>query len=89
MTDEQRQQKQQTNERIGQRVAALRRLAGLSQAELADRAGIQRSHLSRIESGRYDVTLPILQFIAEALGMTVDIIDPALQDFGRILSRKG
>ena len=84
MTEEQRNRKQQTNERIGQRVAALRRQAGLTQTALADRAGIQRTHLVRIESGKYDVTLPILQFIAEALGMTVDIIDPALTDFVRI-----
>ena len=33
-----------------------------------------------IEAGKYEVTLWIVQAIAEALGMTVDIIDPALKD---------
>ncbi len=77
MTEE---QKQQTRERIGQRVKALRLLADLSQDELAQRAGLQRTHIGRIEGGKYAVTLEVIQAIAEALGMTVDIIDPALQD---------
>jgi transcriptional regulator with XRE-family HTH domain len=77
MTEE---QKQQTRERIGQRVKALRLLADLSQDELAQRAGLQRTHIGRIEGGKYAVNIETLQAIAEALGMTVDIIDPALQD---------
>ena len=32
------------------------------------------------EAGKYAVTLETIQAIAEALGMTVDIIDPGLQD---------
>ena len=77
MTEE---QKQQTRERIGQRVKALRLLADLSQDELAQRAGLQRTHIGRIEGGKYAVTLEVVQAIAEALGMTVDIIDPKLAD---------
>ena len=37
MTDE---KKQQTRERIGKRIAALRKLAGMTQEDLALRAGI-------------------------------------------------
>ena len=77
MTDE---QKQATRERMGMRIAALRKLAGLSQEQLAERAGLQRTHISRIEAGKYAVTLETVQAIAEALGMTVDIIDIALAD---------
>ena len=76
MTDE---QKQQTRDRIGQRIAALRKLAGMSQEQLALRAGLQRTHISRIEAGKYAVTLETIQAIAEALCMTVDIIDTRLQ----------
>jgi transcriptional regulator with XRE-family HTH domain len=36
--------------------------------------------VNRIEAGKYAVTLEVIQAIAEALGMTVDIIDPGLQD---------
>lgn len=77
MTDE---QKQATRERMGLRIAALRKLAGLSQEQLAERAGLQRTHISRIEAGKYAVTLETVQAIAEAFGMTVDIIDTALAD---------
>lgn len=75
MTDE---QKQATRERIGQRIASLRKLAGYTQEDLALRAGIQRTHLGRIENGKYAVTLETLQAIAEALYMTVDVVDTAL-----------
>ena len=81
MTDE---QKQQTRDRIGLRIQTLRKMKKLSQDELARIAGVQRTHLSRIEAGKYAVTLETIQAIAEALGMTVDIIDPGLRDFVRI-----
>lgn len=74
------EQKQATRERIGQRIAMLRKSAGLNQIQLAERAGLQSSHISRIEAGKYAVTLETVQAIAEALGMTVDIIDPKLAD---------
>ena len=47
---------------------------------MARRAGLQRTHISRIETGKYAVTLETIQAIAEALDMTVDITDPRLQD---------
>jgi len=72
--------KEETRTRIGQRVKALRLMAELSQDELAQRAGLQRTHIGRIEGCKYAVNIETLQAIAEALGMTVDIIDPALQD---------
>ena len=77
MTDE---QKQKTRDRIGLRIMALRKLAGLTQEQLSERAGLQRSHVAEIERGKYAVTFETIQAIAEALGMTVDIIDPRLSD---------
>ena len=78
--EEKEQQRQQMRERIGARVKALRLMAGLSQDELAQRAGLQRTHIGRIEGGKYSVNIETLQAIAEAFGMTVDIIDPRLSD---------
>ena len=72
--------KQQTRERIGGRIATLRRLRGLTQEQLAQEAGLQRTHVNRIEAGKYAVTIDVVQAIAHVLGMTVDLIDPALQD---------
>ena len=76
--------KQQVRERIGTRIAALRKKAELTQEELALRAGLQRTHVGRIEAGRYAVTLEVVQAIAEALGMTVDIIDPRLEGLDQL-----
>lgn len=81
MTNE---EKQQTRDRIGQRIAALRKTAGLTQEELAIRAQLQRTHIGRIEAGRYAVTLETVQAIAQALGMTVDIVDPRLEGLAKL-----
>ena len=68
-------------QRIGQRITALRKLEGISQQELADRAGLTRQHIGRIENGELaNVANVTIQQIAEAIGMTVDIIDPKLAD---------
>ena len=60
-------------------IATLRRLRGLTQEQLAQEAGLQRTHVNRIEAGKYAVTIDVVQAIAQVLGMTVDLIDPALQ----------
>ena len=86
MTNE---EKQQTRDRIGQRIAALRKAAGLTQEELAIRAELQRTHVGRIEAGRYAVTLETVQAIAQALGMTVDIIDPRLEGLAKLPNKPG
>ena len=78
------EQKQATRDRIGLRITSLRKSKGLTQEQLADMAGLQRTHVSRIEAGRYAVTLETIEAIAEALGMTVDIVDPQLADFVKI-----
>lgn len=70
------EQKQSIRDRIGQRIATLRKEKGWSQDELSQRAGLQFSHVCRIEEGRYAVTIEVLQAIAEALGMTVDFTYP-------------
>ena len=60
---------------IGQRIAFLRKEAGLSQAVLAERSGIRQSHLSRIECGKYNITLDVLNAIAKGLGRTIDFVE--------------
>lgn len=59
---------------IGQRIAELRKEQGLSQTELADKCGMQRPHIARVESGRYGITLDVLARIASALGKTIDLV---------------
>ena len=61
-------------QRIGARIAELRREQDMSQAQLAEAAGLRQSNVSRIEAGKYATTLDILTNIAQALGCKVDII---------------
>ena len=62
--------------RIGQRIREIRGALSLTQQELADRTGIQRCHIARIEAGRYSVGLDTLEKIAVALGREVDFVSP-------------
>lgn len=55
-------------ERLGLGVRSLRERAGLSQEALADAAGIDRSHMSRIERGKRNVSFLNVARIADALG---------------------
>ena len=71
--------RQQTRERLGQRVAQLRKMNDMSIEQLADATGLQASHISRIEAGRYAVNVEILEMLAQAFNMTVDIVTPHAQ----------
>ncbi|MGW1076713.1 helix-turn-helix domain-containing protein [Streptomyces sp. NPDC002537] len=48
-------------------VRARRMELGLSQAELAARAGTGQAFISRVESGKITPTIPVLQRLATAL----------------------
>ena len=50
-----------------------RKLQGMTQAELAKRAGIPRSNITRFESGNYNPSLEQLVRIATALGMMLQV----------------
>lgn len=74
-------EKEQAAQRMGQRITVLRKMKDMSQQELADRAGLTRQHIGRIEKGELvSVAYVTIQQIAEALDLTVDIIDPKLAD---------
>lgn len=54
--------------RLGEAVRAARKARGMSQEALADAAGIDRSHMGKIERGERNVTLLNLTRIAKAIG---------------------
>ena len=66
--------KESERERIGRRIAELRKAKGLTQAQLAEKTGFSQSNIGRIETGRYSVGLDVLASIAEALGATVELV---------------
>lgn len=51
----------------------MRKERGMTQAELARRAGIPRSNITRFESGTYNPSLEMLVKIAAALNMKLQI----------------
>ena len=55
--------------RFGNSVRTVRRASNLTQAELAKRAGMNKTYLVRIEAGDNNVTLKTAQRIACALEM--------------------
>lgn len=58
-------------ERIGMRIKALREKRKLSQEALAERAGITRGYLARLETGRHEPTLTMLGKLAKALKVEI------------------
>ena len=55
---------------IANNLRTLRTSAGLSQEELADRAGLHRTYVSSVEGGKRNVTLENIFSLAKALGAT-------------------
>lgn len=53
-------------------VRKLRKAANLSQEELADQAGLDRTYISQVERQLRNVTIGVLVRLAKALGTTPD-----------------
>ena len=56
---------------VGRNVRRLRIAAGLSQAELAVRMGVDRAYISGLELGQRNPTVVTLWHVAQALGVRV------------------
>lgn len=56
---------------IGKNIRRIREKMGISQAELAARCNYEKSNMSRIESGKTNLTLGTLLNIAQSLGISV------------------
>lgn len=58
---------------IGAKIVYYRMLKSMSQEQLAEKAGISASYLSKIEHGKYDRNIPFttLLLIAQALELDV------------------
>ena len=59
---------------LGARIAALRKEAGLSQAELAEKLQISASAMGMYEQGRREPSAQMLVSLAQTLGVTTDYL---------------
>lgn len=57
--------------RFGARVRHLRKQRGWTQAEMADRLGIDRSYLADLERGKRNVSLVNIDIIAKGFSLTL------------------
>ena len=56
---------------FGQNVQRLRKELGLSQAQLAERAGVHRTYIGMIERAEKNITLCNIEKIADALNVSI------------------
>lgn len=56
---------------LGRALAALRRRAGLTQAEAGERASIRNNHVSLVELGKRGITYRTLMALLRAYGTTL------------------
>jgi transcriptional regulator with XRE-family HTH domain len=62
---------------IAKNLRELRRASGLSQEELADRAGLHRTYVSAVERGERNLTVGSVEKLAVALGCQfLDLVTP-------------
>jgi transcriptional regulator with XRE-family HTH domain len=72
---------------VGGHVQAWRKLRGLTQNQLADRAGVDRKTLMRVERGDGGVSLEIVLRVLHGLGILDSVptaVDPYETDVGRL-----
>lgn len=73
--------------RTGEHFSTWRKLRGLTEAQLADRAGVSRGTVRRLENGSGGVSLENVARIARALGVLDELtqaLDPYETDVGRL-----
>ena len=59
-------------ERMAMKLKKFRQQRKLTQGELAERAGVTREYIARLEAGRYDPSLSTLEKLAKALRVKVN-----------------
>ena len=65
---------------VGNNIKKYRKKLGLSQEELAEKAGLHRTYIGGIERGERNITLDTLQLIAAALNVAPVVLIVEEQD---------
>jgi transcriptional regulator with XRE-family HTH domain len=76
---------------MAEHIVAWRKLRGLTQAQLADRSGVARGTLQRIETGEKGVSIENMLRVLRGLGLLENLpraLDPLASDVGRIRSEE-
>ncbi|HEY5311440.1 MAG TPA: helix-turn-helix transcriptional regulator [Pirellulales bacterium] len=62
--------------RFGDNLRKVRKAKGISQEDLADKAGLHRTYISSVERGERNVTLETIDKLAKALGVPMAKLMP-------------
>src|SRR5579871_1596325 len=76
---------------LAEHLLTWRKLRGMTQAQLADRANISRDTLARLERGEASISVENLLLVLRALGILDAIpraLDPLASDVGRLRSEQ-
>lgn len=74
----------------GDRIKRLRKSKGLSQTQLAAQVGLDNSMITKIEKNQSPGSLPTLQKIAAALGVTlVELLDDSADETCATIEKAG
>ena len=60
---------------LGEAIRKARLAQNLTQDELGKRVGVQRSQICRLESGRTNITIPVMSRVFQALGIATATLD--------------
>ena len=76
------------NKIIGNAIKLLREELGMTQAQLADRAGVNQQTIDRIERARFNSSISLIQQVLQAMGTTLMIAPVEISDQERFLLHK-
>ena len=62
-------------EKIGKFIAECRKQKGLTQMQLAEMTGYDQSNICKIERGRYNASIDIIQKVCDALGARIEVVE--------------
>lgn len=66
--------KAEKRKKMGERIAEIRKAKGFSLRKLEEMCGVSAQNITKIEHGRYNVSIDILGKICDALGCRLDIV---------------
>ena len=61
---------------IGSRIRSARKSAGMSQEELAEKAGLHNTYIGQLERGEKNATLESIEKVSRALEIPLEIVVP-------------
>lgn len=70
---------------LANNIKRLRKNTGWSQSQLAEQIGAHLSHINRIETGKYNPSLDVVQKLAQTFNVTIDyLVSDTEEDFNEV-----